>query len=102
MLRERFVKTAELSLFALTTGMPRRDAARIFYQVCGALLALAYPGIPCHETPYALLRTTPVHTVGASLHSHVLSCAVPHALPFLSPVCILDKAMPGCLPAFQG
>lgn len=42
-LRERFVKTAELSLFALTTGMPRRDAARIFYQVCGALLALTYP-----------------------------------------------------------
>ncbi len=39
----RFAKTAELSLFALTTGMPRRDAARIFYQICGASLALAYP-----------------------------------------------------------
>ena len=79
-LRERFVKTAELSLFALTTGMPRRDAARIFYQVCGAFLALAYPGIPCHETAYSLLRTTPVHAVGASFHSMfcVALCPTPY------------------------
>ncbi len=35
-LRERFAKAEELSLFAITTAMARRDAARLFYQLCGA------------------------------------------------------------------
>jgi len=35
-LRERFAKAEELSFFAITTAMARRDAARLFYQLCGA------------------------------------------------------------------
>ena len=35
-LRKRFALTEELSLFALTARMTRKEAAQLFYQVCGA------------------------------------------------------------------
>lgn len=97
-LRERFVKTAELSLFALTTGMPRRDAARIFYQVCGALPALAYPFMR-HPTRFCV-QPLCILWEPLSTPRFVLRCALCPTLP--QPCLYLDKAMPGCLPAFQG
>ena len=35
-LRKRFALSEDLSLFALTARMARKEAAQLFYQVCGA------------------------------------------------------------------
>lgn len=40
-LRKRFAQTEQLSLFALTARMTRKEAAQLFYQVCGAPPGLA-------------------------------------------------------------
>ena len=66
MLRERFAQATELSLLALTSRMTRKEAAQLFYQVCGAP-----PGSARSPAVLAWLLSC------RELSSHSLLCGVP-------------------------